>query len=125
MTEVNRKAFTGILKMLIILSSLVFLPAWTLDYWQAWLCLSVFFGCVIVITLDLMKKDPRLLERRIAGGASAEKETSQKIIQTLAAVMFVSVFAIPALDHRFGWSAVPASAAIAGDLLIVLGFLLV
>lgn len=125
MNEVNKKALVGFLKMLIILPSLVFLSAWTIDYWQAWICLSVFFGCVIAITLYLMKADPRLLERRVAGGASAEKETSQKIIQTFAAAVFVSVFVFPALDHRFAWSAVPAFAVIAGDLFIVLGFLIV
>ena len=31
---------------------------------------------------------------------------------------------VPSLDHRFGWSDVPVLAVIAGDLLVVAGFLL-
>lgn len=72
-----------------------------------------------------MRNDPKLLERRLKAGASAEKEKSQKTIQVLAGVAFIAIIVFPALDHRFAWSAVPASASIAGDFLIALGFFLV
>jgi protein-S-isoprenylcysteine O-methyltransferase Ste14 len=77
------------------------------------------------ISLYLMKNDPKLLERRMSAGAGAEKQKSQKIIQTLAAMVFVATFVVPALDHRFLWSVVPTYAVIAGDALIMLGFLFV
>ena len=38
---------------------------------------------------------------------------------------FASVFVFPAIDHRYGWSSVPASMAVAGDILIAVGFLAV
>jgi protein-S-isoprenylcysteine O-methyltransferase Ste14 len=125
MKDVNREAMRGMLRMFLLLPLLVFLPAWTLNYWQAWLCLGVFFACVIAITTYLMKANPALLERRLKAGASAEKEKSQKVIQSLAAVAFVALFVLPGLDHRFSWSAVPAFAVIAGDALIVVGFVFV
>jgi protein-S-isoprenylcysteine O-methyltransferase Ste14 len=125
MNDLNRKAFGGLLRMALFLAVLVFLPAWTIDYWQGWVCLELFLACGTGITLDLIRNDPKLLERRISAGASAEKEKSQKIIQTLAAVAFVATFVVPALDHRFSWSVVPIYAVIAGDALIVLGFLFV
>jgi len=99
MKDLNKKAFGGLLRLLISLAVLLFLPAWTLDYWQAWIFLAVFFGSVLVITVYLIKWDPRLLERRINAGPSAEKERSQKVIQTLALIAFIAVFVFSAVDH--------------------------
>ena len=101
---------------------LVFLPAGTLDYWQAWIFLGAFFAPVLVITIYLMKNDPGLLERRMTAGPLDEKETSQKVIQFLATIAFIAVMLVPALDHRFAWSAVPPYVVAVGDILVVLGF---
>ena len=125
MNDLNRRAFGGLLRMALFLAVLVFLPAWTVNYWQGWICLALFLACATGITLDLIQHDPKLLERRMSAGAGAEKEKSQKIIQTLAAMAFGATFVVPALDHRFAWSVVPIYAMIAGDALIVLGFLFV
>jgi protein-S-isoprenylcysteine O-methyltransferase Ste14 len=122
MTNVNRKALAGLMRMMITLPLLVFLPAWTLHYWQAWLCMISFFVPVTIITVVLMKTDPELLERRVK---VAEKEKGQKVIQSFGVVAFVAMFVVPALDHRFGWSQVPGWVAIAGDVLVVLGFVFV
>ena len=72
MTDVNRRAIAGLLRMVVILPVLVFLPAWTIRYWQAWVCLFVFSACATAITAYLMKRDPALLERRLKAGAAAE-----------------------------------------------------
>ncbi|HEV3331198.1 MAG TPA: isoprenylcysteine carboxylmethyltransferase family protein [Bryobacteraceae bacterium] len=125
MNDLNRKALGGLVRFLIILMGLLFLPAWTLDYWQAWLFLAVFFGSSLAITLYVMKNDPQLLERRIRAGPRAEKEKSQKIIQLLASIMFLVAIVLPAIDHRFGWSPVPPYVVVAGDVLVALGFLMV
>ena len=125
MTDVNRRAIAGLLRMVVILPVLVFLPAWTIRYWQAWVCLFVFSACATAITAYLMKRDPALLERRLKAGAAAEKQMSQKVIQSLAVIGFGALLVIPGLDHRFRWSGVSPYAAIAGDLLIVVGFLFV
>jgi protein-S-isoprenylcysteine O-methyltransferase Ste14 len=125
MKDLNRRAFGGLLKMMVILSALIFLPAWTVHYWQGWISLLVFFVCAAGITLDLMKHDPALLERRMTAGAGAEKEKSQKIIQALTSIIFLVLFVISALDHRFAWSSVPVFVVVGGDALIVLGFVVV
>jgi protein-S-isoprenylcysteine O-methyltransferase Ste14 len=122
MNEVNRSAIVGLIRMLVLMPVLVFLPAWTLHYWQGWVCLLVFFASVMVITVYLMRANPALLARRMKAGAKAEKEESQKVIQTFAAIAFVLVFVIPALDHRFGWSREPVGVEIAGDFFIAAGF---
>ena len=123
--DLNRKAFAGFLRLIIALAASLFLPAWTLDYWQAWSFLAVFSMSVLAITRYLMKKDPKLLERRIHAGSRAEKETSQKIIQFFGAIAFIALFILPAFDHRFAWSTMPLYLVAAGDILVALGLLII
>ena len=125
MNQLNIKAFAGILQLFFILGLTIFLPAWTLDYWQAWIVVVVFFACTLAVTVYLMKNDPKLLERRVSAGVGAEQERSQNIIQAFAAVAFIALFVVSALDHRFGWSTVPPYLVALGDILIVIGFYLV
>ncbi len=125
MNQLNIKAFAGMLQLAIVLGLTIFLPAWTLDYWQAWIMVAIFFACTLAVTLYLMKNDPKLLERRVKAGVGAEQERSQNIIQAIAAIVFIAIFVLSVLDHRFAWSTVPLSLIALGDFLIVLGFYLV
>src|ERR1700677_4281074 len=125
MKHLNLKADAGLLALLFFTAAALFLFAWTFDYWQAWVFLVVFFGSAFAITIYLMYKDPRLLERRISAGPLNEKETSQKIIQSFAQASFLLVIIFPALDHRFGWSNVPTWVNIVGNVFVVVGFYIV
>lgn len=125
MKELNKKAFAGLLGLLLAMAALLFFPAGTLDYFQAWAFLAVFFVPALAITLYLMKKDPKLLERRVYAGPTAEKEHSQKIIQSITSIGFIAMLVVPALDHRFHGSQVPLYATLAGDLLVAVGFLII
>jgi protein-S-isoprenylcysteine O-methyltransferase Ste14 len=104
---------------------LLFVPAGTVRYWQAWVYLAVVVGVSGVITRYLMKNDPALLRRRLSAGPMAEKEASQKIIMGFAMVGFIALLVVPALDHRFGWSVVPVPVVVAGDLLVAAGFYII
>jgi protein-S-isoprenylcysteine O-methyltransferase Ste14 len=121
MTELNKKASQGLVELIVVMAALTFLPAWTFEYWQAWILLAVFFACTLAIDLYLVKNDPKLLERRLKAGPGSEKEKSQQIIQAMAIVAFVTIFVFSALDHRFGWSPVPPFVSILGDVLVALG----
>src|SRR5260370_42130927 len=80
MNDLNRKAFTGLMNLIVVLALLLFLPAWTIDYWQAWIFLAVFSVSVLAITIYLMKEDPKLLERRgEAGPAGQHPEEAQDL----------------------------------------------
>src|SRR3981189_2607475 len=104
MNMLNVKAFGGLLLLFLVMAALLFIPAETLDYWQAWTFLAVYFAASLAITLYLVKKDPQLLARRMSGGPTAEKQTTQKIIMSFTSLGFVGLLVVPALDHRFGWS---------------------
>ena len=123
MNILNIKALGGLVFLLVVMAALLFIPAWTLDYWQAWSFLAVYFASALAITLYLMKKDPKLLARRMSGGPTAEKEPTQKIIMLFTSLGFIGLMVFPALDHRFAWSHVPPYVVLAGDVLIALGFL--
>jgi protein-S-isoprenylcysteine O-methyltransferase Ste14 len=125
MKSLNLKAFTELFALLSVMAAALFVPAWTLNYWQAWVFLVAFFGSSFAITISLMRKDPKLLERRVTAGPLHEKETSQKIIQFIAQIAFLLVIVFPVLDHRFGWSLVPPYINIAGDILTAIGFYIV
>jgi protein-S-isoprenylcysteine O-methyltransferase Ste14 len=75
------------------------------------------------MTFYLMKHDPRLMERRSEGGPMAEGTTTQRIIMTFASAGFAALLIVPALDRRFGWSQMPASISLLGDVLFVLSYL--
>jgi protein-S-isoprenylcysteine O-methyltransferase Ste14 len=123
--NLNTKAGLGLVFLAIAMGLLLFLPAGTAQYWQAWAFLAVFFGASLLITLYLMKKDPALLKRRLGGGPTAEKERTQKIIMFFTTIGFIALLVVPALDYRFKWSSVPLYMVIAGDILTALGFYIV
>jgi protein-S-isoprenylcysteine O-methyltransferase Ste14 len=125
MKDFNKKALAALLRFLIGLALLLFLPAWTPRYWQAWIFLSVFSSSVLAITVYLMENDPKLLRRRMNAGPRAEKEKSQRIIQGAASVAFIAMFVSSAIDRRFDWSTVPLYATAAGDVLVALGLLII
>ena len=125
MNDLNRRAWGGTVFLIVCVASMLFVPAGSLRYWQAWIFLAVFFLPVLAINIYLMKNDPRLLERRITAGPLDEKEISQKIIQSIAMVDFIALMLVPAYDHRFGWSTVPLYVVGIGDVLVVLGFYIV
>jgi protein-S-isoprenylcysteine O-methyltransferase Ste14 len=123
--DLNKKASGGLLFLLLVMAVLLFVPAWTLSYWQAWAFLAVFGASASAISLYLMTKDPKLLDRRVHAGPTAEKETSQKIIQTITSIGFAATLIVSALDHRLAWTPLPPYVSIAGDALVALGFLIV
>jgi protein-S-isoprenylcysteine O-methyltransferase Ste14 len=125
MNGVTRRASRSSLFGVVALAALLFIPAGTFDYWQAWLFMAVFVTTSGAITVDLAIRDPKLLERRMHVGPRAEKEPAQKIIVLLAMLGFIAMLVVSALDHRFGWSSVPASVSVLADGLIALAFLFV
>jgi protein-S-isoprenylcysteine O-methyltransferase Ste14 len=124
MKDLHRRALIGTLRTLVILLLAVFLPAGTLRYWQGWTCLAVFFIPACAISVWMARNDPALLERRMKAGPKAETTAGQKLVQTIFMLLFPAVFALPALDHRFGWSRVPVIDVIIGDLMMLAGLAL-
>lgn len=116
------QAWLALGALALAMAALLFGPAGTVDYWQAWLYLAVFLGASALITGDLAKRDPELLRRRMRGGPTAENEPAQRVIMLLASLGFISLLVVPGLDRRFHWSAVPLPEVLGGTLLVIIGF---
>jgi protein-S-isoprenylcysteine O-methyltransferase Ste14 len=121
----NVKAWFGLIVLALVMAALLFVSAGTLRYWQAWVYLAVFFGASVFHTLYLMKHDPALLQRRLKGGPTAEKERAQQVIMLCTSIGFIALLVVPGLDHRFDWSLVPLSVVIAGNALIAVGYYII
>ena len=67
-TALRRKALRGLVTFTFAMAVALFVPAWSLRYWQGWLYLVVFSGCCVATTLYFLKHDPKLVERRAAAG---------------------------------------------------------
>lgn len=103
------------------LGVVLFLPARTLNYWQAWVFILVFMTSVSFIGVYLSIKDPVLLERRKNVGPGAEQNPVQRLIMSVALLSILVLLVYCSLDHRFGWSPVSAWVSLAGDGLVALG----
>jgi len=122
MNRLDVQTLASLFALLLVMTAMIFAAAGTLQYWQAWLFLLVYFSASLVGTIDLMRRDRALLRRRMKAGPFAEKEPTQRLIMTIVSVAYVGLLLVPALDHRFGWSRMPTLAVIGGDVLVVLGF---
>jgi protein-S-isoprenylcysteine O-methyltransferase Ste14 len=100
---------------------MLFLPAGTFHYWQAWVFLAVFALATWIPSVYLMRTNPAALERRMRAGPLAETRTLQRIVITVMFICFPAMFVVSALDHRFGWSPVSATVSLVGDVLVAIG----
>lgn len=105
-----------------LMAVVLFLASGTLDWWQGWMFLATFTLCALVITVDLAKRDPALLARRMRGGPFAEGEATQRVIMAVFSLAWIALLVVPGLDRRFGWSEMPAALSFVGDLLIIAGY---
>jgi protein-S-isoprenylcysteine O-methyltransferase Ste14 len=106
---------------LVAFGVILFLPARTLNYWQAWVFIAVFTVATIVPTIYLYRTNPAALQRRMHAGPRAETRPAQKIIITASFVDIFVMMAFSAFDHRMGWSVVPAWVSLLGNVLVVAG----
>jgi protein-S-isoprenylcysteine O-methyltransferase Ste14 len=107
---------------LLVLGLLFFVPAGTLDYWEAWVYCAVIFVPFLVVLAWLLRNNPELMARRMR---FEEKEPAQKRIVRVSGLIFLVGFLIPGLDRRFGWSEIPVEAVLFADVLVIIGYALV
>lgn len=90
---------------ILIIGILLFLPAGTFDYWQAWLLIAILFIPMFFAGIVMMLKSPELLQKRLN---AKEKESDQKQVIALSGGMFLAAFIVAGLNIRFGWFILPA-----------------
>ena len=105
----------------LLLAVLLFLPAGSFAYWQAWLFLGILFVPMFCAGIVLMFKNPELLQKRLN---AKEEESQQKAVLCLSGLMFLSAFVVAGLNYRFGWIVMPKWAVIAAAVVFLLAYAL-
>ena len=121
----NTKLFlSAILKFalgVVLIGALLFLPAWTLHYPQAWLLMGILFIPMFLAGLVMMAKNPSLLRSRLN---AKEKEREQSLVVKLSGLMFLVGFVLAGLSFRFGWLMLPRWVSIVGAVLFLMSYAL-
>jgi len=109
----------------VVFGSMLFFPAGTFNYWQAWVFLVVVAVSAWIPVIYLLRTNPVALQARMRGGPTAETRTAQKIVIAGLYLSLAAMVVVSALDHRFGWSPVPTAICLVGDVLVAVGLGLV
>ena len=98
------QALTKFLAGLLLVGVLLFLPARTFDFWQAWLFIGILFVPMFIAGIVLIVRQPELLRKRLD---AKEQQQGQKWVVALSGLMFIAVFVVAGLSLRFGWYMLP------------------
>jgi protein-S-isoprenylcysteine O-methyltransferase Ste14 len=114
---INRRGFLGrgakLVLTIAFLIALVFVPAGTLKWPEAWILLISYGSVVTGVVLWWKKHAPALLRERISRKKDA-KSWDKVIIRVYSFVLIV-LMALPGLDAvRFRWSKIPLALKVAG-----------
>lgn len=113
------QAITKILMGLVMISILLFLPAGTIYYWNAWIFMGVLFIPMFIAGLILLLRSPGLLEKRLN---VKERETEQKQVIVFSLLMFVGGFIVAALDFRYSLSKLPGWVIVAAVIVFLISY---
>ena len=111
------KFFSG----LVIISALLFIPAWTLLYWQAWLLIAILFIPMFAAGIVMMIKNPSLLKKRLN---AKEEQSEQKTVVALSGIMFLAAFVSAGLNFRFGWIVLPDNVTYISAVIFLIAYVL-
>ena len=115
------QALTKFLVGLLLVGLLLFLPAGTFGYWQAWLFIGILFVPMFVAGIWLMCRQPELLSKRLS---AREEQSEQKWVVALSSLLFIAMFIVAGLNFRFGWLLMPDWTTYVAACIFLLGYAL-
>ena len=116
--------FSALIKFIIgllFVGGLLFLPAGSLAYMNAWLFIGLLFLPMLILGAILLFKAPDLLKKRLN---AKEEEDTQKGVVAVSALLFIAGFVVAGLDFRFGWSYVPMWVIIIASVILLISYAL-
>ncbi len=115
------QALTKFVLGLLTIGLLLFLPAGTFNFWQAWLFIGVLFVPMFMAGIVLMIRQPELLRKRLD---AKEQQQEQKWVVALSGLLFITMFVVAGLNFRNGWFLMPDWTTYAAAGLFLLGYVL-
>ena len=116
--------FQAIIKFLfgvVIIGLLLFIPAGTINYWNAWLFMGLLFIPMFIVGIIMMIKNPDLLRKRLN---AKESENEQKKVVAISGLMFVVGFICAGLNYRYKWINIPNIVIIISSIVFVIAYIL-
>ena len=116
--------FQAIFKFLLgvlMIALLLFWPAGTMNYWNAWLLMGLLFIPMFIAGIILWLKNPELLKKRLN---VKEKQSEQKQVIGMSLIIFVVGFILAGLDFKYGWSNMPIWIITTASIIFVISYIL-
>lgn len=114
------KAFLVPLFIISVMGIIIFLPAGSFRFWQAWIWWLGFSVLTIFITVYFLKRSPELLSRRMKFKEKKEVRRPPALLN-----LYFLGYILPGFDYRFHWSSVPVWIVIAANVIVFLGYLFI
>lgn len=114
-------AITKFLLGVVLVGTLIFLPAGTFSYFNGWLLMVILFVPMFFAGIVMMLKNPTLLKSRLN---AKEKQKEQTVIVKLSGLMFLLGFIVAGLGVRFNWYVLPKGITMAGAALFLISYVL-
>ncbi|MBQ9695076.1 MAG: isoprenylcysteine carboxylmethyltransferase family protein [Oscillospiraceae bacterium] len=116
-----RQAIVKFLSGVVLLGLLLFLPAGTFRFRNAWILMGILFIPMAAAGIVMMLRSPELLRKRLN---MQETEREQKTVIALSGAMFAAAFITAGLNFRFGWFVLPDAAMYIAAGFFLAGYLL-
>lgn len=115
--EALAKFFVGLITVMLLL----FIPAWTFRYPQAWLLICILFVPIFFAGLIMLRKNPKLLKKRLN---AKEEESEQRKVILFSGIMFLVAFISAGLSFRFHFLMLPWAFSVIGAVLFLAAYVL-
>lgn len=106
---------------LILVGGLLFIPANSFNYINAWIFIAILFIPMFIFGIILMIKNPTLLKSRLN---AKEKQSKQKLVVGLSGLMFISGFIIAGLNYKYNWIKLPNIVVIISSIVFIIFYIL-
>ena len=116
-----KEAFIKFTSGVIILGLLLFVPAMSLSWVNAWILMALLFIPMLFGGIFMFIKAPNLLKNRLK---SKETQNEQKNVIICSGIMFISSFIIAGLNYNFKWVELPKIFVIIGIVVFILAYIM-
>ena len=116
--------FDAIIKLslgIFLIGALIFIPAGTIYFWNAWLLMGILFIPMFIAGIIMMIKNPELLKKRLN---IKEKQGKQREVIALSGLMFLTGFIVAGLNYRYGWNTLPNIFVISSSVIFIISYIL-
>ena len=116
----KKNLFTVPIILTVFMWIILFIPAGSIKFWEAWIFWSGFSIITFFITFYFMKKNPEFLSRR-----TKVKQTKEIIKTPLILKAYYLGFILPGIDFRFNWSNIELWIVILSNIIVFASYIFI